>query len=230
MVFDVAWSAAVGAQPTASLQPVLDHIGPAILELPHDLQQEVGVFGWLDTKLPLVVYIGWAALVASLVVCAMIVSRWRSRLAVFALVGLYAISTTAVTATLMASSGFSAQGRYYLPLMVAVPLLAGWLIAEKVASSGKFWYLLPLAIGLLVSVAQFISWWEDARRYAVGVGGRLMFIFHPVLWSPAGGWWPSAVLAAAGSACLLLAFVLAVVEDWRGPGRQERLHRSLGRL
>jgi hypothetical protein len=59
---------------------------------------------------------------------------------------------------------------------------------------------------------QFIAWYVNARRSAVGTGGPLFFL-DDAKWSPAGGWIPWLVLAALGSLSLMAAAALVFRRD-----------------
>jgi hypothetical protein len=96
-----------------------------------------------------------------------------------------------------------------LPLLVALPILCGSLVNQR--------RLLPLALALTAPM-QFIAWYVNARRSAVGTGGPLYFLDH-AKWTPAGGWAPWLVLAALGSLTLLGNSLLMQRSSWRGYAR-----------
>jgi hypothetical protein len=95
-------------------------------------------------------------------------------------------------------TGFDLQGRQMLPLLVALPILCGSLVNQR--------RLLPLALALTAPI-QFVAWYMNARRSAVGTGGSLFFL-DSAKWTPAGGWVPWLMLAALGSLALLGAAAL----------------------
>ena len=88
-------------------------------------------------------------------------------------------------------TGYGAQGRHVLPALVLPPLYAG----EVLRGRRLAW--LPVAAGVLWAVGQGVAWITNARRAAVGTDGSYWF-FGDAQWSPPLGWWPWAVLAAAG--------------------------------
>ena len=100
--------------------------------------------------------------------------------------------------------GFGAQGRHVLPVLVLVPLWAGEILRRR--PEGLAW-LLPAA-GVLWAAGQAVAWLANARRAAVGTDGSWWF-FGAAEWSPPGGWWVWAVLAAAGAALGLAATIAA---------------------
>jgi hypothetical protein len=93
-------------------------------------------------------------------------------------------------------TGFDLQGRQMLPLLVALPILCGSLVPKDAARR-----LLPVALAITAPI-QFIAWYVNARRSAVGTDGPLFFL-GDAHWSPAGGWLPWLALAALGSLALI---------------------------
>ncbi len=216
MIFAVGWTVAIRAVPATSPRSVLFMLAPALGELPAMLQQAVGVFGWLDTPLPSVAYVVWAVLTGTLVLAALIVGTWRQRIALVVGALLYLVTSTGLTAALMTSSGLGAQGRYYLPVAIAAPMLAA-----EVALTRRVWTILErflLACGAAVLAGvQLSAWWQDARRYAVGANSWRLFVFHHVSWSPSLGWWPWIGMAAAGSLCIFAAFFVPALRPAAWP-------------
>ena len=86
-------------------------------------------------------------------------------------------------------TGFGAQGRHVLPVLVLVPLSAGEILRRRPQGLG---WLLP-AVGVLWAAGQAVAWLANARRAAVGTDGSWWF-FGAAEWSPPGGWWVWAVL------------------------------------
>jgi Predicted membrane protein (DUF2142) len=150
-------------------------------------------FGWLEYRLPLV-YVAWFALGFALIGLALYVSDLRGRILVAGLVVFACLFPMVVWLLVVRQSGFGMQGRYVLPVLVAVPLVAGEMLRRHPAR-GPGWAVaaLPAAVGLL----QVIAWYLAARRSAVGVGGPLDFLGQ-AQWSPPGGWAPWLACAIAG--------------------------------
>jgi hypothetical protein len=90
----------------------------------------VGVLSWLDTRLPAPVYLIWEFLVASLIVWGFVLAtragRWR--LAALAVAGV--VVPSLMQLSYVNEFGFITQGRYMLPVLAGLPLLAAFLIAE----------------------------------------------------------------------------------------------------
>lgn len=144
------------------------------------LWQAVGVMGWLDTRMPSVVYHGWWIGIGGLIVASFVVgSRRHIAALVFAIVLLVGFTT------LIGWVRFPYfQGRYYLPFAVGIPLLAGTAIANSDFSTISP-RLMRVALGGLFVLHQ-LSFAQQLRRYAVGYKGSWFFAFDHQ-WSPTPG-------------------------------------------
>ena len=90
------------------------------------LPELVGKFGYLDVKLPLVVPVVWLGLVGALLAARRGAVRRRERvLLAVVLVAALARSGGLLRGAACGPIGFGLQGRHVLPILVAVPLLAG---------------------------------------------------------------------------------------------------------
>ncbi|MET7421902.1 DUF2142 domain-containing protein [Dactylosporangium sp. NPDC005555] len=172
----------------------------------------IGVAGWFDTKLWSPFYLVWMMLVGGVVILAGLVGGWvtRWRYLVFftggvILPGVLQVSQANVT-------GFITGGRYMLPLLVGVPLLAAWVLERKLFDAGQVrslgrtfvLFLLPVHFALLVFA---MVRWQRGLAPDAGLGW-----FNPL----AGQWHPP-----TGSVLPLLLMVvgLAVLATvvWRTP-------------
>ena len=106
-------------------------------------------------------------------------------------------------------TGFDLQGRQLLPLVVAVPLIAGEVIWRRREALGpRVGVRLFALAAVATAVVQLVAWWTYARRSAVGTSGSLFFL-DAAKWSPPGGWPLWVALAAAGAASVALAGLAA---------------------
>ena len=178
----------------------------ALAQSLHDLddiaRHAVGNFGALDTPLPGWLSVAWGVAAVGLVVLAAARGSWRER------AGLAACAAVALGLTLAVSvfqlrTGYGAQGRHVLPVLVLVPLWAGEVLRRRPEGLG---WVLPAACALW-AIGQAVAWLANARRGAVGTDGSWWF-FGTAEWSPPGGWWLWAIMAAAAAA-LGLASALA---------------------
>jgi hypothetical protein len=192
----------------------------AIAALGDALAQQVGWFGWLDTRLPDGFYAAWFAALALLVGAALVLGTWRHRVALVALCVAGCLLAIAVGAVLVPLGGGETQGRYTMPFTMAVPLLAGEVVYRRREGLGvRARRALLLAIGLVVVLGQLTAWWLNARRYAVGTAGPWLFLSTPGRWDPPPGWVPLAALAALGAGCLAAGLLAA-------PDRRLRYHAA----
>jgi hypothetical protein len=162
----------------------------------------VGKFGYVDVRLPLIVPVVWLGLVAALLASAVVVSRGRQLRALAALTLTALVGPTVFYALIIRPTGFGLQGRHVLPLLVALPLLAGEAVYRNRERIRASWLrALAAAIPPAVAVMQAIAWYVNARRYAVGGTGPGWFL-PSAAWAPPGGWWVWLVTVALASACL----------------------------
>ena len=182
----------------------------ALAQSLHDLddiaRHAVGNFGALDTTAARLAPRRVGARRGGLFVLAAVRGSWRER-AGLAACAVVALGLTLAVSVFQLRTGYGAQGRHVLPVLVLVPLWAGEVLRRRPAGLG--W--LPAAAGVLWATGQAVAWLASARRGAVGTDGSWWF-FGDAEWSPPGSWWPWAVMAAAGAALGLAAAVAAVAE------------------
>ena len=203
----------------ALYQPGLDfdmawfrhELGPSVGALVGAGREVIGVFGSIDTHMPGAAYVMWAALLVGFIVLALVVGTSRQRavlgIAVPGVVGI----TVAVSAGIMRQNGFGLQGRHVLPLATFLPLLAGAVVAANrngATSMPPRWVVAATAAPL--TAVQAIAWYANARRYAVGARGPVLF-FTSSEWAPPGGWVPWLVVVVV----VVVATVAGVVISTR---------------
>lgn len=197
------WEAIYGPDVMLGVANARHTIGPAFEEWWRASIDLVGKFGYLEIRVPLWTALLWLALLLALIALAFRADRLR-------------VGAAVVTALVFPPlfwlvqyrhTGFDLQGRQMLPLLVALPILCGGLVNQR--------RLLPLALALTAPI-QFVAWYVNARRSAVGTGGPLFFL-DDARWTPAGGWIPWLVLAALGS-LVLLGGGTVMWRSWRGGG------------
>jgi hypothetical protein len=190
------------------------------------LRDTVGRFGWLDTPVTLFVVSIWATVVSALCVFAVAVSA-RCRRAL----PLLALSIVALPLLLESQRinqiGPYWQGRYWLPLVMGVPLVASSLKAPARHRHGRTLPLSLQLVGLIVVdgaliVAQVAAFLTALHRYQTGLGAAPG---TPVQWVPPGGEVTVVALFVAGQ-LLLMAFVAWKLVS-RRPRQQVRLAPSL---
>lgn len=163
----------------------------------------VGEFGWLDSPLPQLGTAAW--IIAVVLICGMglVLAHRADRWTLLAVLSATIVVAYVVYAVVFFTISASLQGRHMLPMFVFLPLLSGIVVVERLDERGLRDALrrLFLMTGGLVAVLHALSLYYNARRYAVGVDGPLLFLGRS-LWRPEWGWAPWLLLGAAAAALL----------------------------
>jgi len=196
---NAAWGLVVQPHPPLDVGAVLGWIPHSLGDLREVLRQDVGSFGWADVNMPKAAYAAWTALELVLVAAAFVVGSRRQRLVLAAVIGGCLAATVMIDAAVIHPTHFPMYGRYALPLLVAVPLVAGETVRANHVRVRAIWARV-LAGGVMTVAAsvQLVGFYANARRYAVSNDGPVWFLGRSQ-WSPPGGWGPwvaTAVLAA----------------------------------
>lgn len=197
------WERAYGPQLTFDPTPVVSSLSQGIAQLPAVLREQVGVFNYLEVPMPLLAYGLWGALAVALGTIALLVGSRRERLHLLLAIGAALTLPVFLVATTMRHTGFSLQGRYVLSFSLVVPLLAGEILVRRdhwLRTLDAAHLFVPFA--LVGGFVQFVAWWTNARRFAVGIRGPRWFL-PSAEWSPPLGWWPWLLLAVAGAGMLM---------------------------
>jgi hypothetical protein len=142
--------------------------------------QVIGVFGWLDTPAPAPVVGLWLLLTGGMAVLSLTERRLRRVGAVAVTMGLVAVTFVGFEILEVERLGYW-QGRYSMPLLVGIPILLGLAITlppNPVFGARLRWWV----VGLF-AVAHIMSFWQNLKRYTVGVSGTNRFLFE-YLWTP----------------------------------------------
>lgn len=202
----VAWDMAYLPSPPGS--PQLGRVLEAVAHLPELLRQSIGVFGWLDTAMPALAYTTWRVMLIVLLGLALLVGTRRERVVLLATAAAVLAATIGLTLVAVYPTGFDTQVRYTLPIAVAVPLLAGEILARRRHRLGSVLPAhLPLVFAVTAATVHLLGWYANGRRHGVGIEGPLWFIGRGA-WSPPLGWAAWAIVAALGAALLGFGHVL----------------------
>lgn len=218
----LGWLALVGAAVAGSLawnvtvqpSPALD-LGLAARSLkyvPEDLyrmvREWVGDFGWDSVPLAPPASWLWLFLVLALLAAAAVISGVRARVVLGGTVVLVFGAVVALDVLVFRQTYFPVYGRYLLPIVVVIPLLAGELLVRR---ADRIRVRARRGIAVLVAVAvagvQGLSLYTMDRRSAVGIDGPHNFLRAPA-WTPPGGWAVYVALAVAGSVALVIAALI----------------------
>jgi hypothetical protein len=146
------------------------------------IQESVGVFGWLEVKFPFAVYLIWIFGVLFFIGLAVMFGSTKFAYASpLVLLGAIVIQTYGEFRTI-GELGFIWQGRYSLPILVGVPLVAALGISKSDVKV-KVSLLAKWMAGLLLWLALCLSYYQTERRYMVGSSGPLR-IWEYGAWQP----------------------------------------------
>jgi hypothetical protein len=203
------WEGLQGARVPVTLLPGLKAWREAFKHYPVWLQEQVGVFQYLDAEMPAWAYPAWGVLVAALGVWQWprLSREWRWRAGVLA-VGILAVPL-GLYAMLVRNSDFWLQGRYVLPLTCALPLLFGTGPSSPERAGPERGQRLLVLLASGAALVHAVAWYSNARRSAVGSEGPWLF-FSSAEWQPPLGW---------GSLCVLVlmcAVALPLCVGWAG--------------
>jgi hypothetical protein len=163
--------------------------------------QQIGVFQWLDTPLPVRAYALWTGAWAVFLVVAARVADRRERIALA--LGLVAVAALPflLFVFLLHPWNWGVQGRHVLPVTILLFLLAGDVIARRHELVPQWARAFGRVLPSFVALFHYLAWWTNARRSAVGTLGPWWF-FSSAEWAPPLGW-PFWAVFTAGAAALL---------------------------
>ena len=215
----LGWQFAFQPRPVLSLHTMAQGFIHSFASVPGILLQEVGNFGWLDTKQVAPSYFIWGGLVLALVTLAMFLGSNRERWTLGWLGALNLLLTPLVYPIVAAPNGVGVQGRWLLPVAVSIPMFAGVIVARRTSTTRVANLVILGAVGA-IALVQLLAIYQNARRYAVGSSGDMLF-FRQSQWVAPGGWTVWLVLALLSSAGLVAA---AILMGWDGRAGCEPPH------
>jgi hypothetical protein len=178
----------------------------SLAEVPRHYREMIGIFGWLDTPMPTAAYWAWSGGIVAFLTVAMSLGSQRQRGLMAGLAVAVVASCVVVSTVITRPLHSSIQGRWILPLAVAVPVVAG----EVLGGRRRPRRAAPLAttIAVVVAAVHVVALWWFARRNAVGTAGSLWFPSDS-RWAPPGGWLPVLLLTLSGAVMLVSSVVAA---------------------
>lgn len=212
-----AWSVAIGrTHGGPELSPLLPSPHEALHQLSLVWKQSVGVFGWGNLALPRAIYRGCLLGVVLLVAIAWRHGDRRDRLLLLAAVVMSVVLPVALYQWLLRPpSDQGVQGRYVLPVLMLVPLLAGDVLSRRASKLSPTLTRLGPALGIaLVSAIGFGALVYVARTEAGASGAG----FAHAGWSPPIGWDLWLLLVAVSAAAFVIAAVGAAAAGRGGAG------------
>jgi hypothetical protein len=150
--------------------------------VPTHAEEMIGVFGWLDTHLPLMIPVLWVALVLAVWVTAVVVGNGRQRVALTLALAVTIVIPIVVEASKAAQNDFFWQGRYSLPLAAGIPVLSVFVLHDRVPRL-LTWATLDKCLIGLAAAAHATAFVVVLNRYAVGIPA-LSTDYLEAPWSP----------------------------------------------
>lgn len=199
------WEYLYGARLPFDPSPLGTSLTEGLAQLPLVLAEQVGRFSYLEFGMPWYAYHLWGALAVALAVTALLVSTRPQRFLLLASIAAVLAVPVLLVAATMRHTGFGLQGRYVLAFSMVLPLLAGEMLVrhyERLRALDAHRLFLPYAA--IAAFVQFVAWWTNAQRFAVGVGGPQWFL-SAAEWSPPWGWTLWLMLELAGVGLLVAA-------------------------
>lgn len=182
----------------------------------YDLAQtSVGLFGWLDSPLPLHVAKVWLLVLVGITALALTLGNRRERVTVIATTLLITGLIYYLSKDFLLVEGINPQGRHFLPILVLQPMVTTTVLARRSAKI-RIPILGFAVVGMLL--LQVIGWLSNGSRQGLGVvvpGLRDLpsvtrRIIDAPAWSPPGGFLVWLVVLLLGCGLLLLAGVQAL--------------------
>jgi hypothetical protein len=202
--WELSYQPHVGSGPAA----IVENLGPSLDQLPRMPKEVVGVFGVLDTFLPLSLYLAWWSILVILVVAAALVSDGAERLSLVAVLAAVVVVTLALSGVYR-QTGFEIQARYVLPFAVLLPLWAGELLnRHRARVNTHVAGALLVGAGGIAGVVHVLAWYDNGRQVAVGKESGWRFISHAD-WVPPLGWWVWVAVVGCGGLALFAAGLVA---------------------
>lgn len=133
----------------------------------------VGVMSWLDTDLPAYVYVFWESAVVALIIPAVALARRVDRLRMFVIVLGGVVTPTLLQIRYLNKYGFVTQGRYLLPLLSGLVLIAAFILEEsgmpvRIARfAGRLAVLVLLPLNLFALAYTMIRWQHGIRVHPI---------------------------------------------------------------
>ena len=202
---NLGWQILILPPAAVGLGQIVANVGPSLAAIPEAVGESIGVFGWQDVVMPRLIYGIWGLALVFLLSVALLRGRLHERRIMLYLILGYGAVMVFVSAAVAMPTGFALQGRYVLPLGIALPMVAGEVAhrnRERIGEGTVGGMFALLAI--IAAAVQFVGWYSNAHRYAAGANGSWLFA-GAAQWSPPGGWSISIGLALVG--CVILGAV-----------------------
>lgn len=153
------------------------------------LEQVLGAFGWGDTHLPMWVLLLIGGSVCGVVIVGLALASWRERIALTGVLVLSLLLPIGLQLLSYKEYGIIWQGKYILPLALAIPVLAGFCAERRPMVAELSARVVPV-VAVLVAAGQVIAFVVNAHRYVNGANGPWLSLVD-------GAWLPPVNLGVA---------------------------------
>jgi hypothetical protein len=202
LVWDVAANPFL-TRPGAPLPPGTDQaqiVWLALERLDLLVTSSIGRFGWLDTPSPYGVIVAWVGALGAVVLLGVCLARRRGALAIAGNLVAWLAIPTVIAISGARHDGILGQGRDYMALAVGIPIMAAFLVGDRIGDR-RATLRVSTTIVVLLAACQVVDFYGALRRNVVGSAGPFNLL-TPV----AGGWRPP-----VPPVVLIIAFTLAMV-------------------
>ncbi|GIH13967.1 DUF2142 domain-containing protein [Rugosimonospora africana] len=128
----------------------------------------VGVMSWLDLRLPAFLYIIWELAVGALILAGVVLSNRLDRWRLFVVFLGGAVVPTLMQIKYVNEQGFVTQGRYLLPVLVGLVLMAAFIMEERGVGAGRARTIARLVAGTLLPL-QIVALGYTMVRWQHGI-------------------------------------------------------------
>lgn len=171
----------------------------------------VGVAGWFDVFMPAPLYIMWIATAGALILFALVVGSWVDRWRFVVLFAGGVVVPGLLQVAEVNRTGFITAGRYMLPLLVGMPLLAAFILERKLLNARRSHSFVKLSI-IMMFPAQLALLVFAMGRWQKGRSSQPHTNPFTGSWHPPTTSYPPLILMVAGLA--LLAWVFWTTPRW----------------
>jgi hypothetical protein len=177
----------------------VERIHHAVVMVPALFVQMVGVLGWLDTPPPRLSVVAWLVPIGLIFVIGMRHGGRMARRVLVLLLGAVVFVPIVFQVLRQGSLGIFWQGRYSLPMMVGLTIVAGVVastdaVPHRCISRFRWW------VGVALVLGESSLFLEGLKRYAVGLNAPTVRMFD-------GPWQPP-----LGAITVTILFVVSVVD------------------
>jgi hypothetical protein len=172
----------------------------------------VGVAGWFDIQMPGPFYWAWISAVAGLLIFALVAGGWADRWRFFVIFLGGVVAPGVMQVAQVKVTGFIIGGRYMMPLLVGIPLLAAFILervmlnAKQSHSMTKLFCLILLPAHVALLVYSMVRWQKGLR---VNPG--------PSYLNPLSGQWHPPTGSLLPVVAMLIGVLLVGWVFWRAP-------------